>query len=177
MHCRFGCEAQVRLITGENYKRLEFAKTHDLQSHVNERSKSLSHDQIVLIHDAVIIAPNQSGTKLRRYLCQTRGSPESYKHMKPSMLRCIQRRVKTARDQLTMQQMDTSAVPESLGDLTEWCKERDFYKAVQRHNDPLVPYCLPLNTAFVIGFDIKQERQVIHQLCKYMVPTQCGPRH
>ena len=71
MHCRFFCDAPVRLNTGYNYKRLEFAKTHDLQSHVNERSKSLSHDQIVLIHDAVVIAPNQSGTKLRRNLCQT----------------------------------------------------------------------------------------------------------
>ena len=151
----------MRLITRDNFKRLEFAKTHDLQSHVNERSKKLSHDQIVLIHDAVIIAPNQSGTKLRRNLCQTKGSPESYKHMKPSMLRCIQRRVKTARDQLTMQQMDTSAVPESLGDLIEWCKEHDLFKAVQRHNDPHSPYCLPLNTVFVIGFDIKPERQVI----------------
>ena len=44
--------------------------------------------------------------------------------------------VKTARDQLTMQQLDTSA-------------------------DPLVSYCLPLYTAFAIGFDIKPERQVI----------------
>ena len=50
---------------------------------------------------------------------------------------------------------------ESLGDIIEWCKEHDFYKAVQRHNDPLVPYCLQLNTAFIIGFDIKTERQVI----------------
>ena len=132
-----------------------------MESHVNERSKKLSHDQIVLIHDAVIIAPNQSGTKLRRNLCQTKGSPESYKHMKPSMLRSIQRRVKTARDQLTMQQMEASAVPESLGDLIEWCKEHDFYMAVQQHNDPHSPYCLPLNTAFVIGFDIKPERQLI----------------
>ena len=53
----------MRLITGDNFKRLEFAKTHDLQSHVNERSKNLTHDQIVLIHDAVFIASNQSATK------------------------------------------------------------------------------------------------------------------
>ena len=83
------CEAQVRLITGENFKRLEFAKTHDMQSHVNERSKKMSHDRIVLIHDAVIIAPNQSGTKVRCNLCQNKGSPEQFKHMKPSMLRSI----------------------------------------------------------------------------------------
>ena len=161
MHYRFGCEAQVRLITGENFKRLEFAKTHDLQSHVNERSKKLTHDQIVLIHDAVIIAPNQSGTKLRRNLCQNKGSPEQFKHMKPSMLRSIQRRVKTTRDYLTMQQMEASSVPESLGDLIEWCKEHDFFQALKRHNDPRDPYCLPMYTSFVIGWDIKPARQVI----------------
>ena len=62
-----------------------------------------------------------------------------------------------------MQQLDTSAVPESLGDLIEWCKEHDFCKALERHNDPLASYCLPLYTAFVIqvGYDIKPERQVI----------------
>ena len=53
----------MRLITGEIYKRLDSAKTHDLESHVNERSKNLKHDQIVLIHDAVFIASNQSATK------------------------------------------------------------------------------------------------------------------
>ena len=102
--------------------------THDMQSHANERSKNLTHDQIVLIHDAVVIALNQSATKLRRNLCQTQGSPESYKHIAPSMIRSIRRRVKTARDQLTMQQLDTTAVPESLGELIEWCKANDIYR-------------------------------------------------
>jgi hypothetical protein len=60
-----------------------------------------------------------------------------------------------------MQQMEAPAVPESLGDLIEWCKEHDFYKAVKRHNDPRDSYCLPMYTTFVIGWDIKPERQVI----------------
>ena len=107
-----GCQAQVKLITGEDYKRLEFFGTHHMDSHANERSTTVTHDQIVLIHDAVVIAPNQSGTELRHNLCQAKGSPESYKHMAPSKKRAIQRRVKTARDQMTMQQLDTTAVPE-----------------------------------------------------------------
>ena len=85
----------MKLITGEDYKRLEFSGTHDSESHAKERSKTLTHDQIVLIHDAVVIAPNQSGTDLRQNLCQAKGSPESYKHMAPSMIRTIQRRVKS----------------------------------------------------------------------------------
>ena len=73
----------------------------------------------------------------------------------------IRRRVKTARDQLTMQQLDTTDVPESLSDLIEWCKKHDFNDALRRHNDPEDSYCIPLYTAFVIGFDIKPERQLI----------------
>ena len=77
------------------------------------------------------------------------------------MLRSIRGRVKTARNQLTMQQLDSSAVPESLSDLIEWCKLHDFYNALQHHNDPEDVYCIPMYTAFVIGNNIKQERQVI----------------
>ena len=81
--------------------------------------------------------------------------------MPPSMLRCIQRRVKSARDQLTEQQLDTSTIPESLGDLIEWCKDNDFFVALKRHDDPNDPYCIPLYKAFVIGMDITPEYQVI----------------
>ena len=40
MNC--GCQAQVKLITREDYKRLEIFGTHDMQSHAIERSKTLS---------------------------------------------------------------------------------------------------------------------------------------
>ena len=64
LNYRCGCQAQVKFITGDDYKRLKFFGTQDMDSHANERSKTLTHDQIVLIHDAVVIAPNQSATKL-----------------------------------------------------------------------------------------------------------------
>jgi hypothetical protein len=37
-----------------------------------------------------------------------------------------------------------------------------FYAAWESHNDPDNPYCMLLYAAFVIGFDIKTCRQVIH---------------
>jgi len=63
----------------------------------------LKHNQIIVIHESVLAAPSQSATKLRCNLAQTTGSPESHKHMPPSLLRSIQRRVNTARDQGTTQ--------------------------------------------------------------------------
>ena len=151
MHYRCGCQAQVKLITGPDYKRLQYFGSLDEHSHANEKSKKLKHNQIVLIHESVVIAPNQSATKLRRNLFQAKCSPESYTHMPPSILRSIQLRVKTARDQLTVQQLDTTVVPESLGDLSEWRKQQNLYKALQRHNDP-DDRCWACFSRMVFGF-------------------------
>jgi hypothetical protein len=107
MHYQCDCHAQVKLITGPDYIRLEFCCTHDKHSNANEKSKKLKHNQIVLIHEAVGIALKQSTRKLRSNLCQSKSSPDKYEHMPPSMLRCIHRRVKSARDQLIEQQLDT----------------------------------------------------------------------
>ena len=65
LHYQCGCQAQVKLITGQDCNRLEFCGMHDEHSHANEKSKKLSHDQIILIlYESVVIAPNQSATKL-----------------------------------------------------------------------------------------------------------------
>ncbi len=70
--------------------------------------------------------------------------------MPPSLFHSIKKRVQTAGDQLTEQQLDTQAIPESLGELIEWCKQHEFYAELQRHNDPHNPYCIRLYAAFVI---------------------------
>ena len=93
---------------------------------------------------------------------QAQGSPEQYKHIDPTQLRCVQRCVRTARQHLTLQKLAASTVPESLGELIGWCETNDFHAAVPRHNDPADEYCLPLFSVFVIGHDIKPERQAIH---------------
>ncbi len=67
---------------------------------------------------------------------KTKGSLEQYEHMDPAQLRLIQRRVQTARLELTKQKLDTATVPESLGKLTVWCATQDFYAALRQHNDP-----------------------------------------
>ena len=101
MHYRCKCQAKVRIITGKGYKRLEFYGTHDEKSHAVDKSKTLKYNHIVTIHDAVMVAPKQSAAVLRRNLMQAKGSPEQHKHIDPSQLRVIQRRVQTALQVLT----------------------------------------------------------------------------
>ncbi len=83
--------------------------------------------------------------------------------MNPAQLCLIQRRVQSARQELTKQKLDTSILQESLGELIGWCAAQDFYAALRKHNDPNDDYCLPLFFFTpVIGSDIKPERQAIH---------------
>ena len=65
-------------------------------------------------------------------------------------------------DQLTKQVLQVEKIPESMGELIEWCDKNDFYAAWAQHNDPTDSFCMPLFSAFVIGCDIKAERQLIH---------------
>ena len=109
-----------------------------------------------------MVAPKQSAAVLHRNLMQAQGSPEQYKHIDPTQLRCIQRCVRTARQNLTMQKLAASTVPESLGELIGWCETQDIYAALRKHNDPADEYCLPLFSAFILGSDFKPERQAIH---------------
>ena len=159
---RCKCKAKVRIITGRGYKRLEFSGIHDENSHADDKSKSLRYNQIVAIHDAVLVAPSQSAAVLRRNLMQAQGSPEQHKHMDPSQLRVIQRRVCSARQELVKQKLAAASVPETYGELVGWCEKQDFHAALKRHNDPDDEYCMPLFSAFVIGSDIKPERDAIH---------------
>ena len=161
---RCKCTARCRVIIGQKSIRLEFHGTHDETSHATEKCerkkhKILNHQQIVAIHEAVIIAPNQSALKLRRNLLNA--SPE--KHIDPELLRNMQRRVRKARTELTLRELSVSGkVPESLGELTEWCESMSLELHLQRHNNPEDEYCLPLHQAFVLGHDIKSERGLIH---------------
>ncbi len=63
---------------------------------------------------------------------------------------------------MTKQVLEVENIPESLGELMEWCEKNDFYAALAWHNDPTDLFCMPLFDAFVIGSDIKEERQSIH---------------
>ena len=122
----------------------------------------MKYNQIGAIYDSVLIVLKQSATQLRLNLMQAKGSPDKHLHMDPAQLRLIQRRVRSVSQELTKQKLDTATIPESLGELIGWCAENDFHAALAKHNDPNDDYCLPLFSAFVIGSDIKPERQAIH---------------
>ena len=98
---RCKCTARCRVCIGKNSIRLEFHGTHDETSHATikcerKKHKILDHKQIITIHEAVIIASNQSALKLRRNLLNAR--PE--KHIDPELLKNMQRRVQKARKDL-----------------------------------------------------------------------------
>jgi hypothetical protein len=58
-HC--DCKAQVRICTGDNYKRLEFTGDYNEHSHSNDKIKKLKYKQIIAIHDEVIVRAYCSG--------------------------------------------------------------------------------------------------------------------
>ena len=62
---------------------------------------------------------------------QAKGSPEQHKRMDPAQLRLIQLRVQAAWQTLTKQKLDTSTVPESLGEIAGWCATQDFHAALR----------------------------------------------
>ncbi len=52
--------AQVKIITGKYYKRLEFDGTHYENSHATYDSKTLKQNQNVTIYDSVMVTPKLS---------------------------------------------------------------------------------------------------------------------
>ena len=154
--CR--CQAQVRIIARTDYKQLKFFGTHDEDSHITNGTKKLKYEQIITIHESVMVALNQSAAVLLPNLLQC---PEQHKHMDPSQQHLIQQRVQSARLGLTKQKLD-GAIPETLGELIAWCKTQDFYSALRKHNDPDDAYCLQLFSTLAMGSDIKADPQLIH---------------
>ena len=53
-------------------------------------------------------------------------------------------------------------MPETIGQLIEWCDSLLLEHHLQRHNDPGDDYCLDLHTTYVLGHDIKDMRAMIH---------------
>ena len=65
---RCGCDARIRITTGPEFTQIEKHGEHNPNSHDEDKSKYLKHDQIVAVSDAVTIAPNISAAVLRRNL-------------------------------------------------------------------------------------------------------------
>ncbi len=65
MAYRCNCLARCRVCKGTNYIGLEFHGTNDETSHAKERSMKVTYKQSTAIHEAMIVLPHQSATKLR----------------------------------------------------------------------------------------------------------------
>ena len=77
---------------GPGWKQLHKFGEHDASSHKEDKSKYLKHEQIIAVSDAVLIAPHQSASQLRRNM--SIAGPESPgKRIEPALLRSVQRPV------------------------------------------------------------------------------------
>jgi hypothetical protein len=78
---------------------LDRCGNQNANSHDDDQSKFLKHEQIVAVADAVIVATQQSAAQLLRNM-QIAESPN--KHIDPLLLSCMQRVVRASRVQLTV---------------------------------------------------------------------------
>ncbi len=100
---------------------------------------------------------------LPTYLLQNYTAICNMRFLKPNLLRSVQRCVRKTRKELTVRELSVCGmVPESVGQLTEWCESRSLEAHLQRHNDPGDEYCLDLYQPYVRGHDIKDMRAMIH---------------
>jgi hypothetical protein len=77
LHHRCKCKAGIRIIEGPGWMELHRCGEHYANSHDDDKSKYLKHEQIVAVADAVTIAPQQSASQLRRNL-QLAESPSKH---------------------------------------------------------------------------------------------------
>ena len=159
MNYRCGCEARIRIIIGHDFIQLERHGVHDVNSHVEDRSKFLKHDQIIAVSEAVTIAPNLSAAILRRNL-QMLDGPGS--DIGADLLRSIRYRVKSSREKLATSQLEGHFIDGSFGSLTRFANRINFSSLIDKHNDPTDEYHMDIFAPVVIGSDIKARHDVVH---------------
>jgi hypothetical protein len=90
--------------------------------------------QIVAIGDGVKFASQQSATALRRSMAMCAAtSPE--KAVDPKLLRSVQHRVKTVRQEITLQRLSGFAIDDSYGNLLSFSLENDWDNLIQQHTE------------------------------------------
>ena len=161
MRHRCGCKAGIWISEGTGWKQLDRIGEHNADSHKQDKSKYLKHDQIVAVADAVTIAPQQSGAQLRRNMAMA-GPSSPGKLIDSALLRSVQRRVQTSRTQLTQRKLEGLAIDTSYGSLTQLASAMWFRSLIDRHNDPDDEFHLNLFKPVIIGRDIKAENDILH---------------
>ena len=112
---RCGCNARIRIKTGPDFTQIEKHGKHNVNSHDEDKSKYLKHDQIVAVSDAVTVAPNLSAAVLRRNLVNAPGTS-----IGADMLRSIRYRVMAARKKLSNSQMEGHGLDGTVGSLSKF---------------------------------------------------------
>ena len=158
---RCNCKAGIRIMRGPTFIRLDKLGVHDSTSHDEDGSKFLKYQQIVAVVDAVRTAPSLSAAELRRNL-QMSGPDSPGKKIAPGLLRSIQNRVRTARVQLTTDQLAGYAINDSFGSLTKFAKRLDVRALIDQHNDPEHDFHFDLFSPIILGADIKAQRDLVY---------------
>jgi hypothetical protein len=150
MNYRCHCKCLLRLVMAPNkYVELQRSENrHDANSHAQDDSKTLKYKQLVVIRDAVLVAPQLSASTLRRNLMSS-DSPE--KNIAPEHLRCLQRQVYMARKSLCAKQLRGFELDESFGKLEEFAVSNMWSDLVNKHNDPDDAYHIGLFEFCLIG--------------------------
>ena len=161
MRHRCGCKAGIRIMEGTGFKQLDRIGEHNADSHKQDKSKYLKHEQIVAVADAVTIAPQQSAVQLRRNMSMA-GPSSPAKMISPDLMRSVQRRVSASRAQLTMRKMEGRSIDTTYGSLTQLASVMWFRTLIDRNNDPDDDFHFNLFKPVVIGRDIKAENDILH---------------
>ena len=158
-HCN--CMAGIRISRGPTYTQLDKISEHDAKSHDEDSSKCLKYNQIIAVVDAVRTAPTLSGAILRRNL-QMAGPDSPGKKITADLLRSIRNRVRTAREQLTTDQLAGHAIDDSFGSLTRFSQRLNIMAFIDKHNDPDHAYHFDMFEPVVLGADIKVQGDLVY---------------
>jgi hypothetical protein len=156
---RCGCDARIRITTGPEFTQIEKHGEHNPNSHDEDKSKYLKHDQIVAVSDAVTIAPNISAAVLRRNLLMVDAPGTS---IGTDMLRSVRYRVMASRKKLSNSQMEGHGLDGTFGSLSRFAERLKLSHHIARHNDPNDDFHIDIFSPVVIGADIQARNDVIH---------------
>ncbi len=134
---------------------LEKSGVHDNSSHQEDISKYLEFQQIAAVHNAVSVAPTLPVSVLWRNMALG-GTID------PKFIRSIQRQVLKSRVLLIAAQLEGYIIGSSFGALTEFVSIFWITSLIKRHNDVSDQFHFDLFRPFVIGHDIKLERDIGH---------------
>ena len=155
---RCDCQCSMRVVTGPDYIELQRCGLHDKNSHDNDKSKTLTYAEINSVVEAVKTAPTMPGSEIRRNLLD-HDSPT--KSIPDKLKRCVERRVYSARKNMTKKQLDGYKLTDSFGSLTVFSEINLFSTLMRKHNDPEYAYHFRLFDFVVLGSQVTAEHDLV----------------